>query len=239
MPRLIVIVVALLAIAILVRRIQAMPPQKRRAAYWQLLFGAVVGGVVLLTFLGKMHWLGAALTGLLVMIRQLLPVLIRAVPTLHNLWQKRQSHKPSGQYSEVKTALLAMTLDHASGELNGQVTEGPFKDWLLSDMTETQLQHLLDYCQQHDNDSVQLLTSYLEQRFPEGFNNNTRNDTHANDNGSMNRAEALAVLGLGEDAADHDIITAHRSLMQKLHPDRGGNDYLAAKLNQAKDVLLG
>ena len=55
----------------------------------------------------------------------------------------------------------------------------------------------------------------------------------------MNRKEALAVLGLDENASEEDIIAAHRTLMQKLHPDRGGNDYLASKINQAKDLLLG
>ena len=239
MPRLIIILAALLAIAILVRRIQTMPPQKRRAAYWQLLFVVVVGGAILLTALGKMHWLGAALTGLLVMVRQLLPVLIRSVPTLHKLWQQRQNAQPSGQYSEVKSALLAMTLNHASGELNGQVLDGPLKDWLLSDLSLEQLQQLLRYCQQHDDDSVQLLTSYLEQRFPEGFDHHTHGEQPTTDNSSMTRSEALAVLGVADNASEEDIIQAHRSLMQKLHPDRGGNDYLAAKLNQAKDVLIG
>lgn len=55
----------------------------------------------------------------------------------------------------------------------------------------------------------------------------------------MGHAEALAVLGLNEEATREDIITAHRKLIQKLHPDRGGNDYLAAQINQAKDLLLG
>ena len=55
----------------------------------------------------------------------------------------------------------------------------------------------------------------------------------------MGRSEALAMLGLKDDATKEDIITAHRKLIQKLHPDRGGNDYLAAQINQAKDLLLG
>ena len=54
----------------------------------------------------------------------------------------------------------------------------------------------------------------------------------------LTRSEALAVLGLSGDASREDIVSAHRTLIQKLHPDRGGNDYLAAKINEAKDFLL-
>jgi hypothetical protein len=54
----------------------------------------------------------------------------------------------------------------------------------------------------------------------------------------MDRAEALKILGLDEGCSEEDVILAHRRLMQKLHPDHGGNAYLAAQLNEARQVLL-
>ena len=59
-----------------------------------------------------------------------------------------------------------------------------------------------------------------------------------NDGNGMSRSQALEVLGLTADASAADISQAHKRLMQKLHPDRGGSSYLATQINLAKDTLL-
>jgi len=56
--------------------------------------------------------------------------------------------------------------------------------------------------------------------------------------GQLSREQACAILGLSANPSAADITSAHRKLMQKLHPDRGGSDYLAAQINLAKDTLL-
>jgi hypothetical protein len=129
-----------------------------------------------------------------------------------------------------------MILDHESGDMSGEVLDGDFSGRQLDELDQTELDQLMAWCNERDADSARLLDSYLQRRFGE---RSQHQKPPSSGGGNMNRAEAFAVLGLSEGADREQIITAHRSLMQKLHPDRGGNDYLAAKLNQAKDTLLG
>ena len=242
MPRLLLLLAAGAVIYILYIRARGMPPHRRRAEFIKLGLGVVLALAIFLTVTGRMHWVGAALTGLLVALRQSIPLLIRYFPMLAGLISNR-SAAGNGQTSTVETALLRMLLDHDTGNLEGEVLQGDYAGWRLQDMDRSQLEELFAYCQGQDSDSAQLLAGYLQQRFPgeqdfSSFGNSSGQST-ARDSSGMNRAEALAVLGLDDSATEQDIIDAHRSLIQKLHPDRGGNDYLAAKINQAKDFLLG
>lgn len=75
----------------------------------------------------------------------------------------------------------------------------------------------------------------LFSRLAQGF----RSRQQPSARGKMGRDEALAVLGLQPGASQEDITQAHRRLMQKVHPDHGGSDHMAAQLNEARDVLLG
>ena len=237
MPRLILLLAVAVTLVVLIRRAQRQPPHKRRATYLQIILGAAVVGVVILTLMGKMHWLGAAITGLLVVARQMLPLLIRLLPMLGSL--RSQAGNTGRKQSEVSARILTMTLDHDSGDLSGVVLEGHFKDWLLEELDRQQLDELLAYCQREDADSAQLLVSYLEQRFPDDETAHEQAESdHPHNATGLTRAEALSLLGLEEGATHDEIISAHRTLIQKVHPDRGGSDYLAAKINEAKDFLL-
>lgn len=236
MPRLILLLAVLAVIYILLRRAQAMPPHKRRAEYIKLGLGIALLATVVLAATGRMNWVGAAFTALLVAGRQALPLLLRLFPMIASL--RGKSAPSAGKNSTVETTLLRMQLDHDSGALQGEVLKGAFQGWRLADMERPQLEEFLTYCQREDVDSAQLLISYLQQRFPgeAPFDEQPRSPPGASP--QMGRGEALAVLGLGEGATEEEIVDAHRKLIQKLHPDRGGNDYLAAQINRAKDFLL-
>ena len=95
---------------------------------------------------------------------------------------------------------------------------------------------LLAECARDDAQSARLIEAYLDRMWPEWRNLNRGSGSGP---GPMDRAEALSVLGLDATATDEDIRRAHRELMRKHHPDHGGSDWLAAKLNQAREVLLG
>lgn len=240
MPRLLLLLAIAAVVYILYQRARNQPPHKRRGEYIKLGLAVAVVVVIGLTVTGRMHWVGAALTGLLVAMRQLLPTLVRLFPMLSSL--KSRAGQGGPQQSTVETEVLRMRLDHANGNLSGEVLKGPYRDWYLDEMDRAQLDELLAYCQQQDADSAQLLQGYMEQRFPDGAGDTAgagQQQGNGGGEGAMNRREALSILGLDENASNDDIVAAHRTLMQKLHPDRGGSSYLAAKINEAKDFLLG
>ena len=233
----VVIAIALAAFAIsYLWRVRSLPPHKQRAGYIKFFIGLAVIAVIFLTATGRMHWLGAAITGAFVFLRQMLPWVIRALPFLKKLRQQQTAKQ--GQ-SAIQTEHLSATLDHASGHIDGEVINGPHKGWLLSELSLSELEALLEHYTSEDEESAELLQAYLEQRMQKASEaEQERSEAQREAAADSTRAEALATLGLTEDATEEEIVAAHRSLIQKLHPDRGGNDFLAAKINQAKDILL-
>lgn len=134
-----------------------------------------------------------------------------------------------------------MTLDHDTGNMDGEVLEGDFMGRLLSSLALNDLMTLRRSCQQ-DPDSIQVLEAWLDRCHPDwrqGADSAGNEHASSHTSGAMTEQEALDILGLPLGAPKEKIIEAHRRLIQKLHPDHGGSTYLAAKLNEAKDFLLG
>lgn len=139
-----------------------------------------------------------------------------------------------GKQSVIETPWLAMTLDHGSGGLAGTVRQGRFQGRRLADLPQADLMALAAELAS-DPQSVALLESYLDRVHPAW---RQAAPPPAPPTGQMTADEARAVLGVGPQAAADEIREAHRRLLKKMHPDVGGSDYLAAKINQAKDLLL-
>jgi DnaJ domain len=147
-----------------------------------------------------------------------------------------------GQRSSVRAAGLEMSLDHDTGEMDGSVLAGRHEGKRLS---ELQLSELLEVAEdvRGDAESLRLLESYLDRVHP-GWRDDvqadaTRRQSAASRTSGMSTKEAYQILGLDPDASDTEVRDAHRRLMKQVHPDRGGSAALAAKINEAKDRLLG
>ena len=156
--------------------------------------------------------------------------------TLGGLFGGKRS---SGQSSRVRSAFLDMSLDHDSGELSGTILAGEHAGRSLGEFDLAQLAAMMPA---FDAESVALLESYLDRRFPAWRQNAQGNGAGGQRRtaagGKMTAEEAYQILGLQPGASRDDIARAHRALMKKLHPDQGGSTYLAARVNEAKDTLL-
>ena len=151
-----------------------------------------------------------------------------------------RAQKSPGQASRVTTEHLEVELDHDTGDVRGRVLKGFFAGRLLEDLKPVELAHLWQDCRFADPQSAQIIEVYLDRLHPSCREDLARAEgDHAGPGGKMTRAQALEILGLAPGATEADIRRAHRELMMKLHPDHGGSTFLAAKINEAKDVLLG
>lgn len=146
-----------------------------------------------------------------------------------------------GAISRVRSAMIEMELDHDTGAMNGSVLVGSLAGRRLDDLPEAALRHLYDECARSDPDGVRLLEAYFDRRFPR-WREHAQSDADARgfraQAGAMTEQEAYQILGLQPGASAEEIRRAHRTLMKKLHPDQGGSTYLAARVNQAKEILL-
>ena len=221
---------------------------------------AITSGVLLLLLAvsGRLHWLFAILGTLFLfglksmaflwrngrLLRPLATALLR-IPALRRIGIVRRLAGILFD-STIKTRYLVVTLEAATGRLHGDIRAGRHQGASLNQLELPTLLETFDECQADDREAAELLAAYLDQRFGTawraGRTDSFSHDKHTHRGSpgatTMSRIEALSILGLEGNPSPDDIRLAHRRLIQRFHPDRGGTDYLAAKINQAKDTLL-
>ncbi|MCL4765873.1 MAG: DnaJ domain-containing protein [Hyphomicrobiaceae bacterium] len=145
-----------------------------------------------------------------------------------------------GQTSRILTDHLEMELDHGTGDMRGRVLKGEFAGREIESMSPAEMAMLWRDCRFADVQSAHIIEAYLDRAHPSWREDMARAGAEPGPapGAAMSREEAYEVLGLRPGAGEEEIRRAHRELMLKLHPDRGGSGYLAAKINLAKDVLL-
>lgn len=153
--------------------------------------------------------------------------------------------------SQVETDWLRMTLDRATGAMDGEVLRGRWIGRRLSDLNFRDLVALLQRC---DGQSAALLEAWLDRTQASDWREQAaamaagdassgrdggQGGGAASPGAGMSREQAWEVLGLPPGSSPEAIRAAHRRLMKLAHPDQGGSTWLAAQVNRAKDVLLG
>lgn len=209
-----------------------------------LILVAVLGALVMLA---RIPWPVAAVTMLVPFVGSLIRTtvallilrhvqsLFRNIPGFNQTIFKPHTAPPKNADSETQTTELAMTLNHQSGTMTGTVLNGEFEGCDLDSLSDEDL--LKVYRTFRVEESKRLMEAYVARHRP--HLNETANETNEQTDGdAMSLKRAADILGVSINANKEEIIAAHRRLMDKLHPDKGGSSYLAAELNAAKKVML-
>ncbi len=197
---------------------------------------------------GKAHFIFALIGAAMTQVMRFLPLLFRFAPSLSQMFNQHKVHNPGqGQQSKVQTAYLDMILDHDSGQMSGKVLAGEHAGRTLASLSPEEIRTLFEECTANDPESARLLQAWVARTYAgdDGNNNQWRSAAGGDTGGAGGSSdatpsvnEARDILGLDDTASRQDIVDAHRRLMIKMHPDKGGSNYLAAKINAAKEVLL-
>ena len=147
--------------------------------------------------------------------------------------------------SRVNTRFLRLTLDHKTGQVTGDIVDGPFVRRRIESLRVDELVDLFVYYKREDEQSARLVEAYLDRTSPTwraryGPDGVPKQDSYtaSGAGGPMSKSEALRLLGLTLGATAEEVRAAHRRKLQEHHPDRGGDPDMAARINQARDVLI-
>ncbi len=229
------ILVGLALVCVFLPRLLRLDPSGRRRLAWMLAGLALILVLVYARQLG----LAAALAALLA----LLPRVLQFVGLAG--WLSRLlgiDIRKSVLETVLRSTLIELQLDLQGGPLGGRVRAGPFAGRSLADLAEAELAELRRQLLSEDPKGRYLLDAWTWHRRQGSRRPDSTDGSGARGSapgrGRLTEAEALAILGLEAGATKEQVVDAHRRLVQRLHPDRGGSDYLASLLNDARKVLV-
>ncbi|PIE43897.1 MAG: molecular chaperone DnaJ [Gammaproteobacteria bacterium] len=222
---------------------KASPKQKKT---W-LIKGGMAAFLAILLFLvatGRIHLLVAAVAGLLPFLRRSIG-LLRYLPFLSRLVVQAKGTAGNANRSSVKTRLVQLQLDHDAGRISGKVLLGPLAGRDLDTLSLADMNNLFALALAQSPDSLPLIEAFCAGKFGPSWRQQFGFDQAAGTGSSaqgfappLSVDDALQILGLEQGATKKQVIEAHRKLIQKFHPDRGGSNYLAYMINEAKAVLI-
>ena len=242
MGRFFLAMVALVALMLFFSWYGKATPKQRNDSLRNIVVYGVGGGLILLVVTGRIPWLFAA-------VGALMPIIQRAIMA-KRLWGLFKSTRGlgttgsagAGSNSRLDTRFLAMILDHDSGRLDGEILSGRFSGQSLSSLELEQLLLLMQDYKSQDVQSASVLEAFLDRQFADWRANyqETKGEdaSHDSANSDLTLNQAYQILGIEPGADAESVGEAHKRLIQKLHPDRGGSDFLASQVNRAKDIVL-
>ncbi|WP_209262404.1 molecular chaperone DnaJ [Thiorhodococcus minor] len=234
----------------LLRWFRSTPPERvarvlRKSALW-----GAVAILIIAVLSGRLNPIFAAIGAAIPLVLRAAN-LLRLVPALQQILRSlglggalgAAGGGPGAQASSIRTRYLDMRLDHATGALDGTVLDGPFKGRELSALGLDELLRMHELYRESDGQSLAVLEAYLDREHGEDWRERAQTNGGSGGaparTGELSEAEARSILGVEHGADAEAVRAAHRRLMQRLHPDRGGSDYLAAKINEARRRLIG
>lgn len=230
MPKLLLLIAAIVGLWYWWSYQKNLAENKRKPFLWRSGFWLILALSVYLIITGRMHWLGAGIAALIPVLRTLLVWGTRAGPLLRLFGRFKTSP------SQFRTQFLVISMNFTTGSVEGEIISGDYNGKKLSELSQDELKLLSQQYKTVDKESYVLLQAYL---IRSGSNNDQAYQQYnpANFN-ELTETEAYEILGLPNTASKDEVVKAHKRLMQRMHPDRGGSDYLAAKINAAKDQLV-
>ena len=240
LPYLILLGCILVVVVILLTRwyVSADPKAIIKFFKWVLIIFFSLLGLFFL-FTGRLSWVFLSLPLILPIIMRLRA--LRQTFKAFSRMRRGGASRGTTRSSTVQTDMLNVTLDQETGDIRGTILKGPLKGKRIEELTQEMLIEFLEVCRNEDPDSAQIIEVYLDRIDPK-WRKNRHSGGYSTTNrtsGIMDEQEALMVLGLEAGATEKEIKESYHNLIRNLHPDRGGSDYLAAKINQAKECLLG